>query len=287
MQYIEIDTAHFKGNFPESCEVFATTDINADKWTQVLPRTKLGPHRQHYFLLQNVRDAAYTHVKIIIHPDGGIKRIRVIGTLQQSDNFALPADVPNIAPVIDAAQTPILGMHLPILPLTPEAFAPFGQVVAAYRDHGAAPKGTKITPANFGSASKFHKLSLLDSDYPTGSGATTGLSVYHCKPTNSFQLTHMERHAHTNQAFIPMGGEGRGYLVVVAQTGSDGKPDLKTLRAFKASPSQGIVYNKALWHQPMTVLDEMDFTCVETQVGDGSVADCEILALEDPVELKL
>lgn len=29
----------------------------------------------------------------------------------------------------------------------------------------------------------------------------------------------------------------------------------------------------------------MDFTCVETQIGDGSLLDCEIRQLEEPVVL--
>lgn len=210
-----------------------------------------------------------------------------MGSQSPSVTSSLPSEVALTTQVVGATATPAKTLELPILPLTPEAFAPYGKVIEAYVDHAAAPKGVKITPANFGTASKFHKLSLLESNYPDKSAATAGLSVYHCHPASSFQLTHMERHAHTNQAFIPMGSSGRGYLVVVAQTGDDDKPDTKTLRAFKATTSQGIVYNRALWHQPMTVLDEMDFTCVETQIGDGSQADCEIIELKTPVDLKL
>lgn len=49
-------------------------------WVTILPRTKLGPHRRHFFQLQNTDHTKYTHVMLTIHPDGGIKRIRVIGT---------------------------------------------------------------------------------------------------------------------------------------------------------------------------------------------------------------
>src|ERR1700761_5031594 len=55
----EIDTAHFKGHFPESWEVpalFVSGDVDwsgtkgeGHEWSLILPRTKLGPHRQHYF----------------------------------------------------------------------------------------------------------------------------------------------------------------------------------------------------------------------------------------------
>ena len=53
-------------------------NIPEDDWTMVLPRTKLGPHRQHQFQLENV-GRPYTHVRVTIYPDGGIKRVRIFG----------------------------------------------------------------------------------------------------------------------------------------------------------------------------------------------------------------
>lgn len=311
LEQVEIDTAHFKGNFPESCEleaIYSEDDLDVQtrggenlQWTVVLPRTKLGPHRQHYFQLENVENTVFTHVKMTIYPDGGVKRIRVIGLKADSVVVPSPAAVaaedasiplsisPSTVPTTPQVTT------IPVLPLTPEAFSPFGQVIQGYSDLTAAPKGTKITPANAGTASKFHKLTLLSSSYPASSNATAGISVYRCQPLADISpdglspLTVLERHPYTNQAFIPMGkGGAEGlketgdrYLVVVAHNGADDKPDLKTLRAFWASTAQGIVYNTAVWHQPMTVLGKsLDLACVETQIGDGSAADCEILELD-------
>ncbi|KAJ7217868.1 galactose-binding domain-like protein [Mycena pura] len=329
LEQVEIDTAHFKGNFPESCEVhalFVTGDVDwsgtkgeGHEWSLILPRTKLGPHRQHYFQLENVEGKLFTHVKITIHPDGGLKRVRIIGTKGPASTCppttksqGEPADTPSSA--LDAG-----AVYVPVLPLTPEAFAPFGQVIQAYGEHNAAPKGTKITPANQGSASKFHKLSLLTSSYPEGADATAGMSVYRCSPLQdissdgSADVTVMERHPFTNQAFIPMGkgaseglaDPGCAYLVVVAKNATENRPDVTTVRAFVAHASQGIVYDTAVWRecvdriicagtlrfrtdQPMTVLGKaMDFACVETQIGDGSSADCEIVELERVVRLRL
>ncbi|KAJ7859725.1 allantoicase [Mycena leptocephala] len=313
LEQVEIDTAHFKGNFPESCEIHAlaasgdvdwvTTRGEGHEWTVILPRTKLGPHRQHYFQLENVEGRLYTHIKVTIHPDGGIKRVRIIGTKGRGSTFVPQTKEPGEAVEVMASTT-LSGdlISVPVLPLTPEAFAPFGQVIQAYGDHNAAPKGTKITPANQGSASKFHKLSLLASSYPADTGATAGISVYRCNPLEGISgdgtadLKIMERHPFTNQAFIPMGkGTGEGlsdpgsaYLVVVAKNAANGRPDVTTVRAFVANASQGIVYDTAIWHQPMTVLGKaMDLACVETQVGDGGLADCEIVELESVVKLKL
>ena len=254
LDQVEIDTAHFKGNFPNSSEIHGIyldadvkrqiQDVRDEDWTLILPRTKLGPHRQHYFQLENVKGKTYTHVKVTIYPDGGLQRIRVIGRRSEPTKSAKASGA----------------TILPVLPLTPEAFAPFGQVLQAYGDHAAAPKGIRITPANGGSASKYHKLALLESSYPTESAATTGISVYRCSPLTDIakdgliELKILEQHRFTNQAFIPMGQEelndsGRKYLVVVAQSGRDDKPDMQTLRAFIASTAQGVMYGKGIWRE--------------------------------------
>ena len=89
---IEVDTAHFKGNFPESCSLEATnvsatpekelTDA-AIAWTALLPRTKLQAHTRHYFD-QELSDAgAVSHLRFNIFPDGGVSRLRVYGTLAE------------------------------------------------------------------------------------------------------------------------------------------------------------------------------------------------------------
>jgi allantoicase len=89
LEQVEIDTKNFLGNFPESCEIQGinvTGDFDwfgaardDSLWTLILPRTKLGPDRQHYFELENVENRIYTHVKVTIYPDGGLKRVRILG----------------------------------------------------------------------------------------------------------------------------------------------------------------------------------------------------------------
>jgi len=151
---------------------------------------------------------------------------------------------------------------IPIVPLTSEAFAAFGQVIQAYSESHPARKSIKITPANAGTAEKFHKLCLPFSSYPAEASASTGISIYRCQPLQDIcdgitTLHTLERHLYTNQAFIPMGrGDGEGledptdrYLVVVAHNGQDDRPDMKTLRAFLAKTSQGISYNAGIWRK--------------------------------------
>ncbi|KAF9653807.1 allantoicase [Thelephora ganbajun] len=320
LSHVEIDTAHFKGNFPESCELHAINSpglvpphhqgvsemSERPSWTTILSRTKLGPHRRHFFQLQNVNHAKYTHVMLTIHPDGGIKRVRIIGTQStgMSPKSKVLAPSPGGMPTAGSTggDSAVLGggkvKTLHAVPLTPEAFAAFGQVVQGYGDLNAVPRNVRVTSANQGLAYKFHKISLLESSYPKDVQATTGLSVYRCQPIDAkagghWDIKILERHLHTNQAFIPMGpgsvNEGdeglketaKSYLVVVAQNGKDDKPDLEIMRAFIATSAQGIVYNTGIWHHPMAVLEKpLDLTCVETQIGDGGKLDCEIVDLD-------
>jgi allantoicase len=88
---IEIDTAWFKGNFPESASIEgvllrdagaldASNRMREDlAWETLLPRTKLQADRVHEF------DAAdgqvVDHVRLSIYPDGGVSRLRLYGTL--------------------------------------------------------------------------------------------------------------------------------------------------------------------------------------------------------------
>jgi len=92
---IEIDTNHFKGNFPDSCSIEgcylkgqhysaeAIAKQNVD-WQVILPQTKLAPHKQHYFSFDDginatVKDTAFDHLRMNIFPDGGVSRLRVVG----------------------------------------------------------------------------------------------------------------------------------------------------------------------------------------------------------------
>ncbi len=87
---VEVDTSHFKGNFPESCslEACAAPDVVVEKvelvdveWAEVLPRTKLQADTRHFFE-KEIKDAGrMTHVRFNIFPDGGVARLRILGTV--------------------------------------------------------------------------------------------------------------------------------------------------------------------------------------------------------------
>ena len=89
---LEVDTSHFKGNFPESCSLEATnaaatgakdlTDPSVP-WKDVLPRTKLQAHTRHYFDQELTNAGVVSHLRFNIFPDGGVSRLRVYGTLAE------------------------------------------------------------------------------------------------------------------------------------------------------------------------------------------------------------
>lgn len=82
---LDVDTAHFLGNHApfaslEALSAPADTSIealNAMAWTEVLPQSPLRPGSQNLFAVSD--DAAYTHVRLTMYPDGGIARLRVFG----------------------------------------------------------------------------------------------------------------------------------------------------------------------------------------------------------------
>ena len=87
---LEVDTAWFKGNFPESCALEAThtTDESAAAlsdlsvvWKSILPRTKLQAHTRHFFENEVLDAGQVSHLRFNIFPDGGVSRLRVYGKL--------------------------------------------------------------------------------------------------------------------------------------------------------------------------------------------------------------
>jgi allantoicase len=86
---IEVDTAHFKGNYPDSCSIQAAyvrggTDDQIETqslfWRELLPQQKLQAHEQHLFSKEINDLGSITHVRLNIFPDGGISRLRLFGT---------------------------------------------------------------------------------------------------------------------------------------------------------------------------------------------------------------
>ncbi|MBM3271442.1 MAG: allantoicase [Candidatus Sericytochromatia bacterium] len=87
---VEIDTNHFKGNYPDSCSLdgcFVRGDPPAEylaslavEWHELLPHTKLEADHRHHFDSELRRPGVLTHVRLNVFPDGGVSRLRLYGT---------------------------------------------------------------------------------------------------------------------------------------------------------------------------------------------------------------
>ena len=84
---VEVGTKWFKGNYPAECTLHGALlgdldeeEISAelDAWQEILPPSKLGPDGNHVF--EDLRQVGtVSHVRLDIHPDGGISRLRLFG----------------------------------------------------------------------------------------------------------------------------------------------------------------------------------------------------------------
>ncbi|KAJ2693905.1 Allantoicase, partial [Coemansia spiralis] len=82
---IEIDTMFFDGDQPVSAAVHAcyTEMENPERdaecfWYQIVPRTELNGNRLHKIDV-TLNDVPFSHIKLVIQPDGGISRLRAFG----------------------------------------------------------------------------------------------------------------------------------------------------------------------------------------------------------------
>ena len=86
---LEIDTHHFKGNYPDSCTIQTATILknvstnsiikSSAKWKIILNKAKLKANKKHVFKNIQMRKNKVNFLKISIYPDGGISRIRAFG----------------------------------------------------------------------------------------------------------------------------------------------------------------------------------------------------------------
>lgn len=146
-------------------------------------------------------------------------------------------------------------------PLTVQAFAPFGQVLAGTGD------GAERRPF----AARMHNGRAQ---------AQPNLTWMRVAPQPlPVTVTALERHPHSNQSFVPMNGTRQ--LVVVCPSGADGEPLLSQARAFVASGSQGVNYDANVWHAPRVAL------CAPGEFAmfrwdDGGGEDTQLVELQVP-----
>ena len=82
---VVVDTAFFTGNYPPFGTIEAAAveghpspvELSTMDWTPLVPRAPLAGDTKNPF--QVTDPARYTHVRLTIHPDGGVARLRVHG----------------------------------------------------------------------------------------------------------------------------------------------------------------------------------------------------------------
>ena len=73
---VEVDTRHFKGNAPGRVSIGVSAD--GEVWHEVVDRAEVKAHEVNVVTLDPPVDAAF--IRLDIHPDGGVARMRVRGT---------------------------------------------------------------------------------------------------------------------------------------------------------------------------------------------------------------
>ena len=150
-------------------------------------------------------------------------------------------------------------------PLTPEAFAPFGDVLRS----GLGSKRI----INDGRCHRHHDLASLDFD-PAG---RVGLSVFVSEPVSlPYTCSLLERHPLGSQAFLP--STTAPFLVIVAED-DNGRPVLP--RAFISEPGDGVNYHRGIWHGVLTPLDAPQTFHVVDWIGES--ANLEEARLDPPL----
>ena len=145
-----------------------------------------------------------------------------------------------------------MSARIVIQPLTPEAFAPFGDVLEAVGDPDKM--------INQGLCGRYHDRARLD--FGTG---RAGISLFKAEPRSlPYRLDLVERHPEGSQAFIPM--SLNPFLVIVAPDEGD-RPG--TPRAFLTAPGQGINFHRGTWHGVLTPLATPGLFTVIDRIGDG------------------
>jgi len=90
IEEVVVDTAHFKGNYPDRCFLQATSDAagspdeigsTSASWPVLLPEVKLEADEIHVFRDELADLGPVRFVRLNIIPDGGVSRLRLIGRI--------------------------------------------------------------------------------------------------------------------------------------------------------------------------------------------------------------
>ncbi|MFN4193193.1 MAG: ureidoglycolate lyase [Tabrizicola sp.] len=132
-------------------------------------------------------------------------------------------------------------------PLTPAAFAPFGDVLEATGD---------FRLINEGLCRRHHDRARLD----FGPAGRAGISIFRAEPRAlPYRFDLIERHPEGSQAFLPM--TQLPFLVIVA-AGPETTP-----HAYVTNGAQGINLHRGTWHGVLTPLSAPGLFAVVDRIG--------------------
>lgn len=140
------------------------------------------------------------------------------------------------------------------VPLTAEAFRPFGDVVEMGRQEPII--------INQGFAQRFVDLARVD---VAGEGGRVNISLLTTNPRAlPLDVKMMERHPLGSQIFYPL--QDRSWTVVVCED----PRDYSSYLAFTASGRQGINYARNAWHHPLLAHDAESRFMIIDRIGPGN-----------------
>lgn len=134
-------------------------------------------------------------------------------------------------------------------PVTPEAFAPFGRVIAPSAasdleyDLYEGKDDTRLGP-------------VIECDHPTETLILRSV-------LREFRVRYLERHVEIEQAFLPLSGQP--FVSAVAAPDApleNGLPALDSVRAFFVPAGTGLVIHRGTWHEPPFPLSHGQVTLV-------------------------
>lgn len=142
---------------------------------------------------------------------------------------------------------------IPVRPLTPISFAPYGDVIAV--------DGAPDMIINQGKCGRYHDIATLAFD-----DARAGVSIFKadCRAL-PYAVDLVERHPLGSQCFVPMTDDP--FLVIVAPD-AGGTP--ATPVAFITNGQQAINFHKNTWHGVLTPLSGSGLFAVIDRIGDGN-----------------
>ena len=156
------------------------------------------------------------------------------------------------------------------IPLTREAFAPFGDVIDTDCD--------THYPINAGKCERYHDLAKVEA---AGENARVLVSIFKGTPYPfPLNLEMVERHPFGSQAFMPL--SPAPFLIVVCHDTPDGPGEP---HAFVTVPGQGVNYRRNLWHAVLTPIGEPQDFLVVDRGGDGN--NLEEHYFSEPWEIRL